>query len=136
MRARPREKGGERMEMSFSELRTKEVINTADGRKLGKICDMVFCYPENRIRGFVVPGQRSFGEKKCDFFIELKNIVKIGDDVILVNVGCARAPSGKQRGNMPPPPTYGDHGCAGNDCGGMNGAGLGFSNRRSYEDYE
>ena len=37
------------METSFSELRTKEVINTADGRRLGKVCDLVFCYPENRI---------------------------------------------------------------------------------------
>ena len=35
------------MEMSFSELRTKEVVNTADGRRLGKVCDLVFCYPEN-----------------------------------------------------------------------------------------
>lgn len=125
-----------RMEMSFSELRTKEVINTADGRKLGKICDMVFCYPENRILGFVVPGQRSFGSKKCDFFIELKNIVKIGDDVILVNVGCARAPTGKQKGCMPSPHTYGDNCRDGNGYGGMNGAGASFSNRRSYEDYE
>ena len=30
------------MEMSFSDLRTKEVVNTADGKRLGKICDMAF----------------------------------------------------------------------------------------------
>ena len=41
------------METSFSELRTKEVINTADGRRLGKVCDLVFCYPENRVLGIV-----------------------------------------------------------------------------------
>ena len=78
------------MEMSFSDLRTKEVVNTADGRRLGKICDMVFCYPENKILGFVVPGNRAFGSKKTDFFIDLKNIVKIGGDVVLVNIGCQK----------------------------------------------
>ena len=43
------------MELSFSELKRKDVINTADGKKLGRICDIVFCYPENKILGFVVP---------------------------------------------------------------------------------
>lgn len=114
------------MEMTFSEIRTKEVVNTADGRKLGRVCDMVFCYPENRILGFVVPATRSFGAKKTDFFIDLKNIVKIGDDVILVNVGFARANSQKPRQN---PPVYAFN----EQTGGM---GTPFSNRRSYEDYE
>ncbi len=121
------------MEMSFSELRTKEVINVADGRKLGRVCDMVFCYPENRILGFVVPGQRGFGAKRTDFFIDLKNIVKIGDDVILVNVGVARVPTGKRRTNPgcrpkgcePQPP---------NGCYDENEQ-L-YQNRRSYEEYE
>ena len=49
------------MEMSFSELRTKEVVNTADGRRLGKVCDLVFCYPENRLIGIVAPGGKGFG---------------------------------------------------------------------------
>lgn len=121
------------MEMSFSELRTKEVINVADGRKLGRVCDMVFCYPENRILGFVVPGQRGFGAKRTDFFIELKNIVKIGDDVILVNVGLARVPSGKRRGNQT---------CRPKSCETQAPNGYYdenehiYQNRRSYEEYE
>ena len=109
------------MEMSFSEIRAKEVVNVADGRKLGKICDMVFCYPENRILGFVVPGTRAFGVKKTDFFIELKNIVKIGDDVILVNVGVAS--SSGRRGKEP------------TGCSGFYGS-ANFQARRSYEEYE
>ena len=48
------------MEMSFSELRTKEVVNTQDGRKLGRVCDLVFCYPENRWIGIVAPSARVF----------------------------------------------------------------------------
>ena len=114
------------MEMSFSELRQKEVINTADGRKLGKICDMVFCYPENKILGFVVPGARAFGAKKMDFFIDLKNIVKIGDDVVLVNVGFSRQGANKPRSKMQDrvPNVY------------TEGVGTPFGDRRSYEEYE
>ena len=49
------------MELSFSELRTKEVVNTQDGRKLGKVCDVVLCYPENRWLGIVAPNGHGFG---------------------------------------------------------------------------
>ncbi len=73
------------MEMSFSDLRTKEVINTNDGRRLGKVCDIVFCYPENRVIGIVAPGGKGFSIWKNEQFIDMKNIVKIGDDVVLVN---------------------------------------------------
>ena len=70
------------MELTFSELRAKEVVNTLDGRKLGKVCDIVLCYPENRWIGIVAPNGSLFGNKKNGVFIELKNIVKIGEDVI------------------------------------------------------
>jgi YlmC/YmxH family sporulation protein len=78
------------MELTFSDLRSKEVVNTLDGRKLGKVCDLVFCYPENRILGIVVPGSRAFGFKREEYFIDMKNIVKIGTDVILVNIGFSK----------------------------------------------
>lgn len=96
------------MELSFSELRAKEVINTQDGRKLGKVCDLALCYPENRWVGIVVPGKRGFAFKKTELFIEMRNIVKIGEDVILVNVGMPKPPKGCDcgRGNpvSPQPP--------------------------------
>ena len=85
------------MELSFSELRAKEVVNTQDGRKLGRVCDVILCYPENRWVGLIVPSGRGFG-KKQELFLELKNIVKIGEDVILVNVGFPRKPSCEKRG--------------------------------------
>lgn len=90
------------MELSFSELRTKEVINTLDGRRLGKVCDVVLCYPENRWLGIVVPGGRGFGRKKNELFIELRSIAKIGEDVILVNVGFPRRQLGGKRGQGTP----------------------------------
>ena len=99
------------MEISFSELRAKEVVNTQDGRRLGRVCDVVLCYPENRWIGLVVPSGRGFG-KKQELFLELKHIVKIGEDVILVNVGYPRAQrSDKRNHGMPispqPPPNNG-----------------------------
>ncbi|MBQ9117889.1 MAG: YlmC/YmxH family sporulation protein [Clostridia bacterium] len=109
------------MELSFSDLRAKEVINTQDGKRLGRVCDLVFCYPENKILGIVVPGGRSFAFKKEEFFIDLRNVVKIGDDVILVNVSPMRkCPPTKQtpHASVCPPPHQSDGG------------------RRSYEEYE
>ena len=113
------------MEMSFSELRSKEVINTADGRKLGRICNIVFCYPENKILGFIVPGNRGFGQKKTDFFLDLKNIVKIGGDTVLVNIGCPRQNCARQRSAQ--------NGGATNRYNGFEEQNF---DRRSYEEYE
>lgn len=102
------------MEVSFSELRTKEVINTQDGRKLGRVCDVVLCYPDNKWIGLVVPGGRGFS-KKQELFLELRNIVKIGEDVILVNVGFPRAQKCDKRGHGTPisPQTPPNCGCQG-----------------------
>ena len=94
------------MEISFSDLRLKEVINTQDGRRLGRVCDVILCYPENRWIGLVVPSGRGFG-KKQELFLELRNIVNIGEDVILVNVGFpCKANNPQQRHGAPvcPPP--------------------------------
>ena len=86
------------MELSFSELRAKEVINTQDGRRLGRVCDIVLCYPENKWIGLVVPSGRGFGRKN-EIFIGLTNIVKIGEDVILVNIPFPKPPLGKRKGS-------------------------------------
>ncbi len=90
------------MEISFLEFRAKEVVNVQDGRKLGRICDVSLCYPENRWLGLVLPDGRGWG-KKNKLFIDLKQIVKIGEDVILVNVGAAHK-GGQKKGCFTPPP--------------------------------
>ena len=88
------------MEFTFSDLRSKEVVNTQDGRKLGKACDVVLCYPENKWLGIVVPGENGFFRKRNELFIDLRHIVKIGEDVILVNVGvCREQKRGKGKGS-------------------------------------
>ena len=89
------------MEVTFVELRAKDVINTQDGRKLGRVCDVALCYPENKWIGIIVPSSKGLFKKE-ELFIEMKNIVKIGEDVILVNVGLPKKPKTDKGGHSVP----------------------------------
>lgn len=66
----------------------KQVVNVADGTELGHVCDMIFngC---GRILGLVVPGKKSFFKSLTaqeNIFIPWNHIVKIGSDVILIEL--------------------------------------------------
>ncbi len=77
------------MENSFSELRSKLVVNLVDGKKLGHIIDLIFEKRSAKILGVVVPGTKSFFsffKPKEDIFIPYHNICKIGEDTILVQL--------------------------------------------------
>ena len=74
------------MEMTFHELRSKEVINLLDGRRLGRICDLVFDMDSCCVIGFVVPLERHILRPRDDVFIPWREIQKIGDDVIFVRL--------------------------------------------------
>lgn len=76
------------MELTYSDLRRKEVINIGDGRRLGRVSDIVFTVPKNILTGIVVPGCGRGGLFKSspDLFIAMGCIVKIGEDAILVNL--------------------------------------------------
>ncbi len=88
------------MEISYTYLRSKEVVNLVDGKRLGRVCDVVFRYHENVFLGIVVPGNKGFSFKKGDVFIDVKCISCIGEDVILVRAeGLRRA--GKNKGKAP-----------------------------------
>lgn len=119
------------METGFSELRTKEVVNVTDGRKLGRVCDIVFTYPEGRVLGIVVPGGKGFSFTRSELYIELCQITKIGDDVILVNVRTPPKTTGKKSGRCrpghePPQPP----------CPPACPQPKPYDGRRSYEEYE
>ena len=84
------------MEITFCDLRAKEVVNICDGKRLGNIIDIVFDSCCARITGIVVPGERNFFcfFKNCvDIFIPFNKIRKIGRDVILVELNPANAPT-------------------------------------------
>ena len=74
--------------MSFRDLKNREIINEADGRRLGKTKDIVFSPQRGQILGIVAPfHHRTFpifrGEQ---IYIPFKHIIKIGPDVILVKL--------------------------------------------------
>lgn len=75
--------------MKITELKCKEVICVADGRRLGYICDVQVEIPEGCIKAIVVPGPcRFFGlfGRRGDFVIPWNCIRRIGPDIILVEI--------------------------------------------------
>ena len=77
------------MELSFCELRAKEVVNICDGKKMGNIIDLIFDSTCARITGLVVPGEKTllnFFKTANDIFIPYNRIRKIGTDIILVEL--------------------------------------------------
>jgi len=74
------------MEISYTELRAKEVVNVSSGVRMGKIIDMIIDSNGKNVLGVVVPGVRKIFRASEDIFIPWCNITKIGADVILVSL--------------------------------------------------
>ena len=101
------------MELTYNELAKKDVINIADGRCLGRINNIKFQFPQGVIIGIYVPARKNKGLfwflDKSTLYIDVSKIVKIGGDVILVNIGCGdsclpNTKVGKESQNKCPPP--------------------------------
>ena len=128
------------MEINYSKLKQKEVISLSDGRLLGRVCDLAFCFPENKVLGITVSGGRFFKFSREEIFIPMKSVSKIGEDAILVNVSSEKPCSPPP----PPPKVCPPHGGGGFPNGGGPPSGGGsppyFSphddGRRSYDEYE
>lgn len=73
----------------ISELRERDVINLYDGKRLGSICDIDVDPMTGRIQAVVVPGPGRFlglfGHGN-DYVIPWERIIRIGPDVILVDL--------------------------------------------------
>ena len=78
------------MEVSFLELKAKQVVNTVDGKCLGHITDVIFDVVTANALGFVVPqpnpGFWGLFRNNKDLFIPYNCVCKIGVDVILVEL--------------------------------------------------
>ena len=76
--------------ISTQDLKNKEVINIYDGKSLGYVYDIEVNLEKGIIEGIIVPAQKSlfsfFGRGGNDYVIKWKDIKRIGDDVILVDV--------------------------------------------------
>ncbi|UYX55444.1 YlmC/YmxH family sporulation protein [Bacillus thuringiensis] len=67
----------------------KDVVNISDGKRLGNIGDIDFDIDTGKIRAVIISKQTRmlvlFG-KEVEFVIPWEQIMKIGEDVILVRV--------------------------------------------------
>lgn len=72
----------------MSDLQMKDIVNTMDGKKIGKICDLVV--NENGEIQYLVVEPGKFLKKYAAFGVEtnikFSQIVKFGTDVILVDL--------------------------------------------------
>lgn len=76
--------------MSLSELRAKDVVNTQDGKRLGKVMDIEFNACTGQVEALVIPGEFRITDvikgEKTGIVIPWCNICKIGENVILVQI--------------------------------------------------
>lgn len=75
--------------MRLSDLQSKDIVNVIDGKNIGNIIDVKINEESGVIEALVIEPNRnvfSFKNKGTDTEINWKNITKIGEDVILVNI--------------------------------------------------
>ncbi|MHB9145195.1 MAG: YlmC/YmxH family sporulation protein [Symbiobacteriia bacterium] len=115
----------------ISDLRQRDVINIMDGKRLGLVSDVDVDPETGRIIALIVPGPGRFlgiFGGGADFIIHWHKIVRIGPDVILVDLNHDEPSPGRPPpGGMPPgfPPGFGPGGPAGFGPGGPGGPGFG-----------
>jgi YlmC/YmxH family sporulation protein len=71
----------------ISEFQIKDVVNVSDGKRLGNIGDIEINLTTGKIESVVITGNGKvlgFFGKDDEIVIPWKNIIKIGQDVILV----------------------------------------------------
>ncbi|HEY8350789.1 MAG TPA: YlmC/YmxH family sporulation protein [Clostridiales bacterium] len=72
-----------------SDFRQKEVINVSDGRRLGFVSDVEIDLEQGKVEAIILPGVGrllGFFGKDNEFVIPWDKIVKIGEDIILVDL--------------------------------------------------
>jgi len=77
--------------IKISDLRSRDVINILDGKKLGNIIDIDLDLDNGRVLALVLPGRvKGFlFTKREEVVVPWQKIVRIGRDVILVEVPIA-----------------------------------------------
>lgn len=70
--------------MHLSELQLKEIINITDGKRIGIIVDVIV-ESNGQIRKLILEEKRGKRFSKDEYEILWSQIVKIGDDIILID---------------------------------------------------
>ncbi|MDM5297846.1 YlmC/YmxH family sporulation protein [Bacillus pumilus] len=75
--------------MSISEFQIKDVVDVSSGKKLGTIGDIDINVTSGKIQAIIIGGTGKmmgiFGKEE-EMIVPWRNIVKIGEDVILVRL--------------------------------------------------
>lgn len=71
------------MQIKFSELKKKKVVNVLDGKFLGYVFDVNFDFPECKITSFICGDKKSVFCRE-EYVICPCDVNKIGDDTVLV----------------------------------------------------
>ena len=74
--------------MRLSDLQSKDIISTKDGKIIGRIIDAELDYNDGKLKYLLVEprkGFRNFMNNK-ETTVYFSQIVKIGEDVILVDI--------------------------------------------------
>lgn len=77
------------MQITFSELRYKEVINVKTGHRLGYVGDLQLDPDSGNIQALIVPEQARLGGvfgKAEDYIVPWDSIRRIGDDIIIIEL--------------------------------------------------
>ncbi|MFS0654187.1 YlmC/YmxH family sporulation protein [Bacillus sp. 179-C3.3 HS] len=75
--------------MSISEFQIKDVVDVSSGKKLGTIGDIDINVTSGKIQAIIIGGtgkMMGFFGKEEEMVVPWRNIVKIGEDVILVRL--------------------------------------------------
>lgn len=70
--------------MHLSELQLKEIINISNGKRIGVIVDVIVSNNGN-IEKLVIEEKRGRKFSKEEYEISWNQIIKIGDDIILID---------------------------------------------------
>jgi YlmC/YmxH family sporulation protein len=84
--------------LKISELRLHDVINVIDGKRLGMIRDIDIDVENGRVKAIILPGSNrmfNFLAKNEEVVVPWENIVKIGVDVILVELASINQPQAR-----------------------------------------
>lgn len=75
--------------MRISDLSNKEIINYSEGRMMGKFDDLELDIDNGIIKSLIITGRSGFlglFSDEADSFIDWDKIMKIGQDVIIVDL--------------------------------------------------